>query len=207
MADLAAKMAARRKKMEEEGEDAYYFKSPDSGPRQSAKTANASDAVQVPPPPKGNGQSPIKVPSLSEKTPTKQNGAGRDVIANNPVADPMEQMINDYQKSLIAEDFSKMQSRVSNSSPPKPAQPNVPVARPAPPPPAISSPPLPPAVKNVEADDDEDVLQRQIRAYQMQLRTRDEADAVAGLACGNLDHLVQSRPAPISQTMPVVGAA
>ena len=32
----------------------------------------------------------------------------------------------------------------------------------------------------------------------MQLRSRDEADAVAGLACGNLDAVVQARPGPHS---------
>jgi hypothetical protein len=31
MSDLAQKMAERRRRLETEGEDAYYFKSPDSG--------------------------------------------------------------------------------------------------------------------------------------------------------------------------------
>jgi len=52
-------------------------------------------------------------------------------------------------------------------------------------------------IEEVEVEEDPGA---QIAAYQLQLRSRDEADAVAGIACGNLTDVVASRAAPKSNT-------
>ncbi|KAJ1495691.1 hypothetical protein T484DRAFT_1761681 [Baffinella frigidus] len=48
---------------------------------------------------------------------------------------------------------------------------------------------------NLEADEG-----AEIAAYQLQLRSQDEADAVTGLACGNLQDVIASRGAPKSNS-------
>ena len=50
-------------------------------------------------------------------------------------------------------------------------------------------------------------LEQEISAYQVQLRTRDEEDAVAGIACGNLYQVVQAwPPAPHALTLPAASS-
>ena len=123
MADLSAKMAARRKKLEEEGEDAYYFKSPDSGPRNKAPNKERNDLAKS-----QNGHIPNidanSQISVSHEYPkpgniinlaTKSTSRG---LAEKPVLElddegEVESMITQYQKQLREQDHVSKVSRIS----------------------------------------------------------------------------------------------
>ena len=55
-----------------------------------------------------------------------------------------------------------------------------------------------PGSGELQVQDDNDALGMEVSEYQLQLRNRDEADAVSGLASGNLSEIVSTREAPRS---------
>jgi hypothetical protein len=118
MADLSAKMAARRKKLEEEGEDAYYFKSPDSGPRnkpvkveksdptkQSLQNGNIHKKSSTDEHSKTNGQR-----SQNESGLSADNGSEDPVIQESDDEEDVEDMITQYQKQLREKDHASVVS-------------------------------------------------------------------------------------------------
>jgi hypothetical protein len=187
MADLAAIMARRRKMEEEAGEEGLYAP-PSGGPRAAAPPRSAPRSAKRDPP---------------SAQPAPPPGSNRGAPAAPSTFSGLQEEVESDEEDEMAAQIAAYQQQLRSAGAPGSGVPAPGSGAPAPRSQASGRVPDQSfdwdmaEIEEVEVEEDPGA---QIAAYQLQLRSRDEADAVAGIACGNLTDVVASRAAPKSNT-------
>lgn len=201
MATLAERMAARRAKLDAEEDDGLYFAGPNSGGPKSLRGASGAMAQQAAPPrsiPRSNGAPAIRPPSQAPPS----GGAGGGVsLGDVSLQDDDEDDDEEADEGGGMTEIQKCPSQTLH-----PATFLAPATSCISPLPSSPSTILPTNTQQrwdpnlnsfllfcrYQQKLKEESVKAGMAQYQAELRDRDAADAVVGIACGNLDEVKQN---------------